>query len=34
MYRQQILDHYKSPRNYGELEFSDEDPADEDSPTK
>jgi nitrogen fixation NifU-like protein len=23
MYRQQILDHYKNPRNYGELEDSD-----------
>ena len=23
MYRQQILDHYKSPRNYGELEDAD-----------
>jgi len=23
MYRQQILDHYKSPRNYGELEDPD-----------
>ena len=23
MYRQQILDHYKNPRNYGELEGAD-----------